>query len=72
MTKAHWKQSWGALRELGYWKTRQFYGCEAADITSVCFLKREEGPNAEFPFAALDWRLESFRAKRHNAQPLQG
>ena len=71
MTKTQWKRSWGALREVGYWQTRQFYGCEAADITSVCFLKREEGPNAEFPFAALAWRLADFKAKRYNAQPLQ-
>lgn len=72
MNKTQWKQGWAALRALGYFRTVECYGMETAEATSVCFLKREEGPNAEFPFAPLGWRLESFKAKRHNSQPLQG
>lgn len=72
MKKSQWKQGWAALRALGYWRTVQCYGMETADAASACFLKREEWVHTDYPFAPLAWRLADFKARRHNAQPLQG
>ena len=72
MKKSQWKQGWAALRALGYWRTVECYGMETAEAASVCFLKRAEALAGEFPFAPLAWRLADFKAKRYNAQPLQG
>jgi hypothetical protein len=67
MSRNEWQAAWPALRALGYWRTLQCYGEQGAEIASKCFLDREAGPNAEFPFAPLAWRLEDFKARKANA-----
>lgn len=71
MNRTDWQIAWPALRALGYLKTAECYGVSRAELAARCFLARETGPNGEFPFAPLAWRLDSWKARKHNAEALR-